>query len=344
MVSIVVPVYNVEKYLKECIESILNQTYKNYELILVDDGSTDTSRSICDQYASRDNVTVIHKSNAGLGMARNSGIEVANGDYITFLDSDDFWGPTALEQLMCAVNENNADTCLGGYSRITNEGEILLKEAPVFEEYLNSADVRNKFFPRLMGSLPEKKDAFRPSVWNAIYSMKIIREHNVRFPSEREFIAEDIIFDIDYYCHSKTICLIDSTEYYYRITPGSLTKIYKPDRFDKVVQLYKEVYQRLKEKGYHEECWLRANRQFFVYLKACIGQENVKMSHRNKNDAICNISKICRNEFTRKLIKEYPVEKVGIAQRGFIFLVKIDAATILYLILCRKNKKRSGKA
>ncbi|MDF2512416.1 MAG: putative glycosyltransferase protein [Herbinix sp.] len=342
-VSIVVPVYNVEKYLNECVNSILTQTYTDFEIILVDDGSKDSSGRICDGYAKNERVKVIHKQNAGLGMARNSGIELAKGDYITFLDSDDCWTEDALELLMDGILKQGADTCIGGYTRVTDAGLRLLEEKPAAALFRISDEVKQLFFPRLMGSAPTKKDAFRPSVWNAVYSMKIIRKYNVRFPSEREFIAEDVIFDIDYYRYSKCVCIVDSAGYLYRITPGSLTQRYKADRFEKVVYLYKEVLKRLADCGYDSMCSLRAKRQFFVYIRSCIEQENISISGLTAKEATNNIKRICYNGFTQSCIASYPSGKLQIAQKVFLVFVKCKMSFALYMFLCTKERK-GGKA
>jgi glycosyltransferase involved in cell wall biosynthesis len=114
-ISIIVPVYDVEKYLKKCVDSILNQTFKDFELILVDDGSPDNSGAICDQYAEKDSrVRVIHKENGGLSDARNAGIEVARGKYLGFVDSDDFVNEDMYKQLYTSIIENNADLSICG--------------------------------------------------------------------------------------------------------------------------------------------------------------------------------------------------------------------------------------
>ena len=215
LVSIVVPVYNVEHYLQECILSLLGQTYKNIEVILVDDGSTDSSGNICDLFAEKDSrIKVIHKRNAGLGYARNSGLEIAKGEYITFIDSDDIAEKNLVELLMNAVHEAVADTCIGGFKRISEDGKILFQERYQPEMYERDAVYQN-LFARMLGSAADKHDAIRMSVWNVLYSMKIIRENNIRFPSERMLISEDIIWDSEYYRHSEHAAIIDSTAYNY---------------------------------------------------------------------------------------------------------------------------------
>lgn len=344
LVSIVVPVYNVEKYLRECVDSILSQTYSNFEIILVDDGSTDNSGKICDDYAKNLKVKVIHKQNAGLGLARNSGIEIADGKYITFIDSDDYWDKNALKELMDVMKSECADTCIGGYTRVNNEGVVLLKEKPELQIFSTNEEVRELFFPRLMGSAPTKKDAFRPSVWNAVYSLDIIREHKLKFPSERVYIAEDIMFDLDYYLYANKVVTVPSPGYCYRVTPGSLTQKYKADRFEKVIFLYRAVFEKLKEYGYDNECMLRAKRQFFVYLRSSIKQEKVEVSKLSKKDALKNIREICNSSFTKECIKSYPVKCLGIKQKLFLFFVQNRMSGVLYLLLCGGKRKAGGKA
>ena len=339
MVSIVVPVYNVEKYLKQCVESLINQTYKDIEIILVDDGSKDNSGKICDEYSEKyEFIRVIHKENAGLGMARNTGMENAKGDYVDFMDSDDYLKPDTVEKLVKALEETGADTCLGGYSRFMENGEFTYTYSP--GQHCYSA---KEFFPRQMGSLPDKKDAFRPSVTNALLDMTIIREYKLRFKSEREYIAEDLYFDIDYYRYSKKVCTADTAGYCYRVTAGSLTQKYNPERFEKVKFLYRQVFKRLEENKWGDESVLRAKRQYFVYLRICISQEDIELSKKTKKEAKQNIRKMCADEFTMSCINTYPVNKMGFAQRFFIMLVKRKSAGLLY-ILVSKKKRRGGKA
>lgn len=116
LVSVIIPIYKVDVFLKKCVDSVLNQTYNNIEVILVDDGSPDTCPEICDEYAKQDSrVRVIHKCNGGQSSARNAGINIAKGDYITFVDSDDWIDPNAYKNLVSSAVENNLDIVGGGY-------------------------------------------------------------------------------------------------------------------------------------------------------------------------------------------------------------------------------------
>ena len=131
LVTIVLPIYNVEKYLNRCINSIVNQTYKNLEIILVDDGSPDKCSQMCDEWEKKDTrIKVVHKQNEGLGMARNTGIENATGDYICFFDSDDYLELTAIEKLYKLAKKTDSDIVTYGYSKVDDSGNIYEKSIP----------------------------------------------------------------------------------------------------------------------------------------------------------------------------------------------------------------------
>lgn len=329
LVSIVVPVYNVEHYLQECILSLLGQTYKNIEVILVDDGSTDSSGNICDLFAEKDSrIKVIHKRNAGLGYARNSGLEIAKGEYITFIDSDDIAEKNLVELLMNAVHEAAADTCIGGFKRISEDGKILFHERYQPEMYERDAVYQN-LFARMLGSAADKHDAIRMSVWNVLYSMKIIRENNIRFPSERMLISEDIIWDSEYYRHSEHAAIIDSTAYNYRVTPGSLTQKYKSNKFEMICKLYNVLEEKVKD---NSDMKTRLQRQFFVNLRDCIHQENRKISHNDKKTYKTRIKAILDDSVVEKVAYEYPIQKIQLKQRLFIWLVKYKMLAVIIML------------
>ena len=149
LVSIVVPVYNVEKYLKKCIDSLIDQTYQNIEILLVDDGSTDNSGKICDDYAKRYSfVYSFHKANSGLGFTRNYGLERINGEYVTFVDSDDYLGKDAIKRLVAGLDGKSIDTVIGGYSKVKDNGDVLYTR-----EYTESIFRNENVYKKLNGKL-----------------------------------------------------------------------------------------------------------------------------------------------------------------------------------------------
>lgn len=332
-VSIVVPVYNVEKYLNECVDSLLKQTYKNIEIILVDDGSTDSSGNICDEYLEKypDIIKVVHKRNEGLGYARNSGLEIAGGHYVTFVDSDDYADEDLVEVLVSAAENKKADVVIGGFKRVTNRGEIVFREK-YSPEIFEGDEVCNRLFLRMLGSSPERSDAIRMSVWNALYSMRIIGENAIKFPSERVFISEDIVFDSYFYPKANRAVIISSEAYNYRVNEQSLTAKYKPDRFEKNLHLYKELEKRIIQLELGTEAIYRAQRQLFVNIRGCIRQEKKTISQKSIIEASKTVDKICECEELQKIITKYPVKKLGIKQFIFVMLLRHKKGLVLTLL------------
>lgn len=212
MISVVVPVYNVEKYVAECIESIINQTYRDLEIILVDDGSTDNSGAICDKYSKEDErIRVIHKTNGGLSDARNVGIDVANGDYIAFVDSDDYIHPQMLEILLCNSNDNQADISVCSFVSV---GET---EKCNFEE-INTEEIRASNYEDNRISEIYNNNLLTVVAWNKLYKRNLFK--NIRYEygkiHEDEFIIHKLLFE------ASKVSYIDNELYYYRTRSNSI--------------------------------------------------------------------------------------------------------------------------
>ncbi len=332
-VSIVVPVYNVEKYLCECLDSLVAQTYKNTEIIIVDDGSKDGSPTICDKYEKEyENIKVIHKQNEGLGLARNTGLEHVTGDYVSFMDSDDYADTNMVANLMKALIDSNADTVIGGFKKIDDNKNILFTEKYENQIFENE-DVYQKFFLHVLGSIPKKHDSFRMSVWNAIYSVKVIKENNIIFPSERVMISEDLIFDEDYYRVAEKVMIIDDTSYNYRCNVESLSVKYRENKFSLINDLYNEMNKRIQNKFVHQhEADTRLKTMYLIQTKACISQEKSKKSGKTFKGTLNGIKSICYNPLTIDVSDSYPLNELDFKQKVFVFLLKHKAYRILAII------------
>lgn len=234
LISVIVPVYNVERYIEQCINSIANQTYRNLEIILVDDGSVDKSGEICDRYEKDDiRIKVIHQLNAGVGAARNKGIELANGEYIAFVDGDDYIDATMYEDLATAIGDAPIAFC-----RFKHEYKH--KSQYYHEEYLLSLTDRPfdyRYYTDENGSHIEGDYLYCSrvfgSVWRSLFRRKIIRDNNICFSTKLK-IAEDRLFLLEYVKYCKKAVVIDSYLYHYRMSnEASATKMmigkYKSD-------------------------------------------------------------------------------------------------------------------
>lgn len=202
-VSVIVPVYNVEKYLKQCLNSIVNQTYKNLEIIIVNDGTKDNSMKIVEEYLQDKRIKVINKENGGLGSARNRGIEEATGDYISFVDSDDYISLNIYEELLKKIEEN--DIIIFNYSKFDDKsGEIL------YEKYINDKELET-IIPNEYNYLYSK---ISTSCWNKLYKTSYIRENSFKF---LEILYEDVLWNIEVIFKTSKINLVNKSYYYYRI-------------------------------------------------------------------------------------------------------------------------------
>ena len=202
LISVIIPVYNNEEFLRECINSVLVQTYQNLEIILIDDGSTDASGKICDEYAQRDSrIQVIHQKNAGVSAARNAGLQIARGAYIGFVDGDDYIDPDMFSCLfdLCRTSGTEIAVC-GVYNKsgdIKFHGEVL--DSP-------------RALVRLAGRL---------YVWNKLFSRRVIKDITFR----TDFLyCEDLFFCLEAFAHTDRVACTPHRKYYYRINPHSATK------------------------------------------------------------------------------------------------------------------------
>lgn len=201
MISVIVPVYNVEKYLARCVDSIINQTYKDYELLLIDDGSTDNSGVICDQYAKSDNrIRVFHKKNGGLSDARNYGLDRVNGEYITFIDSDDFVGADYLSYLYTMITERKADISIVSMMRTTSTEKSFCSSTHRCVEYMGDA--------ALAAMIREKE--FNESACAKLYKKELFDD--IRYPKGKLF--EDLL-TVPFLIKSDTICVYSTIILYY---------------------------------------------------------------------------------------------------------------------------------
>lgn len=236
LISVIIPVYKVEKYLNKCINSVINQTYSNLEIILVDDGSPDNCGNICDNYAKKDKrIKVIHKQNGGLSSARNAGLEIATGSLISFIDSDDYVDIKMLEELKNNMEKYNSDISVCNFYK---KYKFIKKiKTKVNKEYV----FQNK------EKYTEAKDGNRcinPCAWNKLYKKEIF--NNIRYPEGKIFEDSYVIYDI-----ADTVDKISYTPkalYFYRARKSSITKSKKKNNYDQVDALSKNIDFLTKKK------------------------------------------------------------------------------------------------
>lgn len=257
IVSVIIPVYKVEAYLPVCVESVRRQTLKDIEIILVDDGSPDGCPALCDEYAREDSrIRVIHKANAGLGYARNSGLDIARGKWVSFVDSDDYIALNTLEACVAVGESNDVDQVRFLYETFGCDGETALREVDVTCYLTVLREFPEKTYPLLGGMIHDcgvikscvKSTA---SAWAGIYRREAIERAGLRFPSEREMVSEDYVFNVDFAALSGGIAYMQERFYFYRQNPESLSK-FRADRMERTVPFCRKMQERFRNLGYPE--------------------------------------------------------------------------------------------
>lgn len=264
MISVIIPVYNVEPYLDKCLASVEKQSYTDWECILIDDGSTDRSGIICDEWASRDSrFKVLHKKNEGVSIARNTGIKEVKGEYICFIDSDDWVTSTYLMSMISEIQRTDVDYLVTGIQKYYPNApkKVDIVEPSVSGPYPLSA-VSTDIFVNNIGLVygPVAK----------IYKADIVLKNSVFFPNDMS-LGEDIVFNFSYISKCKTIMYVQSSDYYYRQQGDGLCNRYREDLFEQLSRHWKYRIATLRDMGmWNIQSERYFSKQLWGYVYDCI--------------------------------------------------------------------------
>lgn len=308
-ITVIVPVYNVAQYLIRCLDSIQNQSYRNLEIILVDDGSLDNCPKICEDIKQLDSrVKVIHKENGGLGFARNSGLDIATGEYVTFIDSDDWISENHIENLYCAIRNSKADVAIGSYSTARSDGTIIPRSIQVPQGvYEGVAIIDDIVLPLIGADLSDHKDVIlQSSSCMNLYRMSVITENKLRFFSERVAVSEDLYFNIDYFCRADRIVVVDEVGYFYFENMNSISRKYDPRHFERTLGFYKIIMSQVEMYGLKERISLRVERTFLLKIRVAI--RLVALSDLLQREKYREIRQILNHELVQSTLWRYPID------------------------------------
>lgn len=240
--SIIVPIYKIEAYLHDCVQSVLKQDHASWELILVDDGSPDNCRAICDEYAKEDSrIKVVHKKNGGLVSARKAGLEIATGDYAICLDGDDYLHESCLSKIDDQVQKYQPDIICHGYTKTYSTRQIDVPFVKYHTGYYDRQAIEMEILPRLLYT---KEGYYFPRmVWSKAYKMDIYRKFQMAVSSDIS-MGEDGACTYPIICHANSMVIIPNCLYYYRQIETSMTKVKKSLKWDNYDLLYKH-YERV---------------------------------------------------------------------------------------------------
>lgn len=274
LVTIVLPIYNVEKYLERCINSVVNQTYKNLEIILVNDGSTDRSPELCEKWVNKDKrIIVIHKENSGAGLARNTGIENAHGEYIYFFDSDDYIDLYTIEKLYNLAKQTQADLVLFGSYKVNEKNKIIKKLIPTTPRTIYEGnEIQSILLPEILAADPITKISANLSIsaWSCFYSTEVIKKTKWKFVSEREYISEDLYSLLLLYKDIKKIAILKEGLYYYYTNTLSFTQTFRKDRYEKTKHCYDSCVELCDKLNYNQEIKERLKYRHIANVLGCL--------------------------------------------------------------------------
>lgn len=308
LISVIVPVYNVEKYLPECIESIINQTYKNLEIILIDDGSPDNSGKICDEYAGKDNrIKVIHKKNEGVSEARNVGMEVAKGNYLTFVDSDDWIESVYIETLLKTLMENKADYVTCGYNRV----------------YQNEIEKINNSGKRIVYDTKEYlMNLLNVQLGYGFCHMKLIKRDiigNNKF-DKKLVVGEDAFFNIKLCKNLKKAVVIEEALYNYRFNSNSVVRKYDANYVEKYRKSMEAMYNYIMDE-YKEEKEVKQCLYNYIAYHVLLIAVNYCFNPNNKNK-IKSLKSIYNVEIFKAAIENSNYKKMSLSRKITLFSLK----------------------
>ena len=336
LISVVVPVYNVERYLDRCISSIVGQSYYNLEILLVDDGSTDSCPAICDAWAGRDSrVCVIHKKNEGLGMARNTGIEAATGAYICFFDSDDYVDQSIIEKAYRLAEMENSDLTVFGLTKVDESGTVLRSFVPDSPKTVfRDREVREQFLPDLINSSCEDAVVRNVSLSACVclFRMELIQRAAWRFVSEREIISEDSYSLLKLYEHVNSVAILPENGYFYCRNQASLTQVYREERYAKTRQFYVKSLELAEQLDYSSKVKDRLGRLFLAFVVGAMKQIAVsKLSYWARYQLV---KTIITDEPVQTLLHRLPIKCYGPKIRVLFFAMRWKLCLPAYVLVC----------
>ena len=347
LVSIIVPIFNMEKYLVDCVNSLLNQTYKNIEILLINDGSTDNSPTICDEIVDKDKrIRVFHKENGGTATARNLGIEQANGEYLTFIDPDDYLSDNTIEVCVNKIIENNLDVVRFNYVKEFTDYSEKKKNTLLSESVIVGEDCKT-ICRKLVGLIGEElrspeSQNFLASVCFSLYKKSVITENDIKFTPMQEIASfSDGLFNIEVYAKMSSFLFIDEAFYHYRKDNNeSCTSKYRANFMPRQLVLFDKIENIIKD--FESEDFLIAlnNRIALSSREMCYVALQNKTKFKVK---YAEVKSILKNKKIRECLKNSKLKNLPFKWKVYYFFAKHKMALGVYFLTCIMKKIREGR-
>lgn len=331
-VSIVVPIFNAEKYLNTSIKSIQSQTLQDIEIILVNDGSDDNSLRICHEYAKMDKrIQIIDKPNGGVSSARNVGIEIAQGEYIGFVDPDDWVEPEMYEEMYNQAKKTDSDLCMCNYKK-HNGNHVINVKINLEKDLLNKKEILNDILPDMIScrDLNSGQSPVMGSVWRLLIKKELINKYNLRFV-EGIPLMEDLIFCIQTLLKCSKICINKSFFYHYIINENSAVTSYKKN-LDKIQKkVFRIIEHYLKEEGVLELYENRLNIRYVIMCLSLIANEVHKDNTKKEKEKIKAIYEFCRDDKLKKILGQIDTSAYTFRKKMVLLALESEWGLFLYL-------------
>lgn len=330
MISIIVPIYKVEKYIRQCVDSIIAQSLTDIEIILVDDGSPDGCPAICDEYAQADSrVKVVHKKNGGLMSARQAGLKAATGDYIGFVDGDDWIEPDMYEHFANAIKKHKPDILMSEfYFSYPDRNEVSTQCLDA--DYFEKADLKSKVYPTMLFRGEYYYFGVQPCCWAKVYKKELLEKHLYSVTTKIK-MGEDAAFTYPCLLDADNMCYIDKPLYHYRNNPQSMTNAYDSNMEDTILIPYEALDKCFKEYDYSDGLLNQLDNYLFYLLNIFIRNE---VSRDNKKSPISKIRTFKAFTDNKKIIsalRRMSISHLPLRKKLVIKLFTMRSPLLLYI-------------
>lgn len=338
LVSIIIPVFNVEAYLNRCLTSVTEQTYRNLEIILVDDGSTDRSGKLCDTWAVKDDrILVIHKENAGAGYARNAGMDIATGKYLFFFDSDDYVDLRTVELCVTAAETHQADTVLYGRYDVYENGSTSKVAVTAKKHLFCGAQIRDELLPGMF----TYDFGLGVGSCGRMYRTAVLSDHNIRFVSERELTSEDAYFVLNFFTWAETAVILPESLYFYFKRSSSQSRVFDPDRQKKNNKFLESCISYCLKMELPEKVSTHIKARYHMYTISAMKQILcLDMNSANQKSAL---RKIFRDPVLQQTLTPEVLEIKNSSQRLFFTALRLRMYHVcLWFLKIKLRKEHSA--
>lgn len=329
MISVIVPVYKVENYIRQCVESILNQSYRDLEIILVDDGSPDNCPEICDEYALKDSrVKVIHKENGGLMSARQAGFNKASGDYVGFVDGDDWIEENMYLNVYNAVSLYNPDMVVCEFFNAYENEKVPSKQI-LDKEYYAKSDLESDIYPKMLYNGVYYQFGVFPCCWAKVYKRELLKKHLLNVTTKIK-MGEDAAFTYPCLLDSNDICYINTPVYNYRINAQSMSNAYD-NNLENTILLPYEILKNCFGKYQYKHLDYQLNNYLFYLLNIELRNESSCENKKGFLKTIATIKKFANNNDVKNMLKSMPFSSLPLRKKVVAKLFDLKMVHILYL-------------